>query len=320
MAEGLGRFLFDAASAAILLAVALGGAYLPRYLAIRGRAAGKGRSLTFQLGNMLSAGVMLSACFCHLLAEALDETEEAVPNFPLAPFLCAFGYLLTLTADQYATRASKTTHHHHNGSPTLLKPNHERSDGFQTVDSDDTANRTAAPHSEEFSQECCVAQSLEIENTEYEDLEAPRVSFLTALFLGLALSLHSFLEGLALGAQQTISASKDILIAIAAHKGLAAYALGASLVDSNTSKGGYWKVVLGFALASPSGILVGYALSEVGSSVYGAALSALASGTFLYVAMMEIIPMELKDSEHLTSKLTIMFLGFGAMSVLAIWA
>lgn len=320
MADGFARFLFDAASALILLAVALGGAYLPRYLAIKGRAAGKGRSLTFQLGNMLSAGVMLSACFCHLLAEALEEIEEAVPDFPLAPFLCAFGYLLTLTADQYATRASNSTHHHHNGPSTLLKPNHKRSDGFQTVDSDETANKTAVPHSEEFSQECCVAQSLEIETAEDEEMETPRVSFLTALFLGMALSLHSVLEGLALGAQETINASKDILIAIAAHKGLAAYALGASLVDSRTSKGRFWKVIIGFATASPIGILVGYGFSEIGSGVVGAALSALASGTFLYVAMMEIIPMELEDSEHLTSKLAIMFLGFGAMSVLAIWA
>lgn len=66
--------------------------------------------------------VMISACFCHLLAEALPETERAIPNFPLAPFLCALGYLLTLTADQFATRYSSHSHfHHHKPNPADLQ-------------------------------------------------------------------------------------------------------------------------------------------------------------------------------------------------------
>lgn len=140
------------------------------------------------------------------------------------------------------------------------------------------------------------------------------------MFLGLALSLHSVLEGLALGAQQTIEATKDVLIAIAAHKGLAAYALGASLVDSKTTSSRFWKVIIGFSIASPVGIFLGFAFSEITNGVGAASMSALASGTFLYVAMMEIIPIELENSEHILSKLAVMFLGFGAMSCLALWA
>lgn len=162
-------------------------------------------------------------------------------------------------------------------------------------------------------------ESLEIDDPGLEENE-PRVSFLTALFLGMSLSLHSVLEGLALGAQQTLSESEDVLLAIAAHKGLAAYALGASLVDSRTTRSRFWRVAGSFSVASPIGIFLGYALSEISSSAGAAALSALASGTFLYVAMMEVIPKELNDGQNTTSKLIIMFLGFGAMSVLAIWA
>lgn len=40
------------------------------------------------------------------------------------------------------------------------------------------------------------------------------------------------LEGIALGAQTSMKDTQDIMVAIAAHKGLAAYALGASLVES----------------------------------------------------------------------------------------
>ncbi len=46
------------------------------------------------------------------------------------------------------------------------------------------------------------------------------------------LSQHILLQGMAMGAQTNIVDSVHIFIAIAAHKGLAAYALGSSVVDS----------------------------------------------------------------------------------------
>lgn len=64
----------------------------------------------------------------------------------------------------------------------------------------------------------------------------------------------------------------------------------------------------------------GYGLSAIASGVVSASLSALASGTFLYVATMEVIPKELADPSHKKKKIGILLLGFAAMSTLAIWA
>ena len=44
------------------------------------------------------------------------------------------------------------------------------------------------------------------------------------------------------------------------------------------------------------------------------------AGTFLYVAFMEIIPRELGDHDQRPLKLAMLIVGFGSMSVLAIWA
>ena len=44
------------------------------------------------------------------------------------------------------------------------------------------------------------------------------------------------------------------------------------------------------------------------------------TGTFLYVALMEVIPRELTNMDHRAMKLFMLVLGFGAMSTLAIWA
>lgn len=44
---------------------------------------------------------MVSAGFCHLLADA-ERRLHSEGHFPLAPFLCALGFLLTLFADNVA--------------------------------------------------------------------------------------------------------------------------------------------------------------------------------------------------------------------------
>lgn len=68
----MSRLGFDALAAAVLALTALLGAYMPALLASRDRlAGGSGRSLPYVLGNMLSAGVMVSAGFCHLLGDAM---------------------------------------------------------------------------------------------------------------------------------------------------------------------------------------------------------------------------------------------------------
>lgn len=49
--------------------------------------------------------VMVSAGFCHLLADA-ERRLHSEGHFPLAPFLCALGFLLTLFADNVAHHLS----------------------------------------------------------------------------------------------------------------------------------------------------------------------------------------------------------------------
>ena len=89
---------------------------------------------------------------------------------------------------------------------------------------------------------------------------------------------------------------------------------------AQASSAKFWTVVLLFACATPVGIGVGYAFSVGGPSKLAAAMSALASGTFLYVAVMEVIPKELADPAHRLPKMGMLLLGFGLMSLLAVWA
>ncbi|KAL4431365.1 hypothetical protein ABPG75_006621 [Micractinium tetrahymenae] len=458
------RLAFDALSAVALALTALLGAYAPAYLAKRDKlAGGSGRSLTYVLGNMLSAGVMVSAGFCHLLGEALKQMPKM--QFPLAPFLCGTGYLFTLVADRIAASAhgghGGCAHHSlpskvpavdsccavevlagmdiaerglekHSSEPEAVGLlNRPPSRGGRHPDDDDgssgsgrvltgaslssagshqrhlhahTANGHSSRHAsgellrggsagsgalhEQQQQhggpslnsaaadgdaggyleeglgggsgssgravldlprpsiDGCTGSGqragrqrgssdslpFEVGLPEGAVADGPllggpagtggsrRVSFLTAMLMGVALCFHSLLEGAAMGAQPTISNSLHIFIAIVSHKGLAAYALGSSIVDSDASMRRFWSVVLPFTFASPVGIFLGYVVSDVARGVGAASISALASGTFLYVAFMEVVPKELRDQEHIPLKLAALLAGFAAMSVLAIWA
>jgi len=292
------RVAVNLAAAVILFAVAVGGGAMPRWLVTRAGSssgASEERSLSFSLGNMLSAGVMVSAGFVHLLGDAIEDMGET--DFPVAPLLCATGLLMTIVADAMASSVSWDGGH-----------------------GDARKTHSAA---------CCDAEGYlqAIDGggghsgaSEGAGGRAARVSFLTATLLGCALAFHSFLEGAALGAQETADRTLDIFVAIAAHKGLAAYALGSSLVESRATVSRMWSVLLFFAVATPVGIVSGLLLAEFAAGTAAAGCSALASGTFLYVALMEVIPNELSHKDNMAAKISTMILGFSLMSILAKWA
>lgn len=91
------RLAFDLFSAVIMFVTGAMGAYTAKWLAGTGDASE--RSLSFQLGNCLSGGVMLSAGFVHLLADAIEDM--GMTTYPYACLLSACGYILTLLADQF---------------------------------------------------------------------------------------------------------------------------------------------------------------------------------------------------------------------------
>lgn len=81
-----------------------------------------------------------------------------------------------------------------------------------------------------------------------------------------------------MGAQSNLIDTAHIFIAIMAHKGLAAYALGSSVLESGASKARFWIVIGVFAAATPVGIAFGRLVANVAEGGPAAALSALASG------------------------------------------
>lgn len=181
------------------------------------------RSLAFVVGNMFSAGVMVSAGLCHLLGEAIRDMSlhlnvidgDASHTFPWATFLCGCGLLITLCADKGASILSSGGHARH-GSGNVHQ-------GIEL-----TMGRSVVQGSSAIE----PRPATEMNGHHHHLPPQAKVSFITAMLMGVALSFHSLLEGAALGAQETITNSMHIFIAIVSHKGLAAYALGSSIIES----------------------------------------------------------------------------------------
>lgn len=132
------------------------------------------------------------------------------------------------------------------------------------------------------------------------------------------LSLHSLIAGIALGLEAHTTQALAILIAILAHKGSAAFALGLQTGDKN-----YWRQMIGFALMTPIGVLFGATLvdSLTGDSglYFEAVFDSVAAGTFLYVALCEILPSELKQAKNSTTLTASAVAGLLLMALLAIY-
>ena len=141
--------------------------------------------------------------------------------------------------------------------------------------------------------------------------------------LALILSIHSFIAGVALGIEKTILASAVLFVAIIAHKGGAAFALGISMVRGGVLKRRHIKVILLFSIMTPIGIFVGSGLSRAFGSSTGQVLEgvfdSLAAGTFIYVAVLDIIEEEFSIPGNELLKFVSVIAGLGLMALLAIW-
>lgn len=141
--------------------------------------------------------------------------------------------------------------------------------------------------------------------------------------LALILSIHSFIAGAAFGIEKTILASAVLLIAIIAHKGGAAFALGISMERGGVIKARYIKVILLFSIMTPLGIFLGSVLGSAFSSNTGKLLEgifdSLAAGTFIYVAVLDIIEEEFSIPGNELLKFLSIVAGLSLMAVLAIW-
>jgi len=152
-------------------------------------------------------------------------------------------------------------------------------------------------------------------------LETKGMSLTKAACLFTALSFHSVVEGLGIGTAENENMILSISVAIFTHKGLAAFALGAALRQSRSLTSLRFTILACiFAAGTPLGIILGISLSNLGNGLAPGICQAMAAGTFLQVASMEMIPAALHTDvgSRWLRCFTVVF-GFALFSLLAVW-
>ncbi len=120
---------------------------------------------------------------------------------------------------------------------------------------------------------------------------------ISVFLLLISLSIHSFLEGIALG---VLNQNKEIfymLLAIVFHKWVEAISIGINLSKSILDKKLLYLVIIMFSLTTPFGIILGILLEKTGKIVEAIFL-ALSAGTFLYISASEVVVEEFSVSRN----------------------
>lgn len=268
----------------------------------------KGGGLVIPLAEAFAGGTLLAAGLVHLLADAEEQLAEHGagepgdgPRYPWPALLCGVGALCTHGLEESAMalwiaarRAARTAGRRGRRRPEEARrlpqagaPPQRLGAGTETPPSAHSPSCTRGPShwDEEISISCFDDES----DAEHEAGLSDRrssVGFLAGPLLMLALTVHSILEGMSLGAINP-SGATGVFLAILAHKGVAAFALGIAWLSGGGGLRPYACAMAVFASATPIGVAIGVAVE---GSVIGGIVAALSAGTFLYIGLVEGCP------------------------------
>jgi len=286
--------------------------------------------------NIGTGGIFLSASLIDLLPHAVVSLESYMQEsgLPLSYICFSIAFLIIFIVEDLAEHVARVSSSTIPAYASLHLPNelhihkkNEQNEKTLNFSEDGSSEREDYYHnivenldkSQSFIlNECAVCQHPQFLKAPIEHSDCPRkneealVSMPQGMIVLIALGFHSTMEGLGLGAS-TEKNTGNIFLAIAAHKLLEAFTLGNMLFKCCSSRMFLW-LVIGYSFTAPLGAMCGMLLADfTKGSLAAGVCTALAAGTFMHVATMEVIPMELnnaQDGESRSFKLLALVFGF----------
>lgn len=159
-----------------------------------------------------------------------------------------------------------------------------------------------------------LTEALLLRHHHHDELHRHRTTSLHAL---LGLSIHSFTNGIGLG----VNLGNDVVaqalfISIIAHKSAEAFSLTTLFQLASFRRVTTLLMLVPFCAVTPVGMFVGH-LASTWLGPYGiGVLTALASGTFLFVCLCELLPEVFHHREDSLIKLVLLAAGIGLMGLI----
>jgi len=242
------------------------------------------------LANAFSGGVFLGAGFNHLLPEAEIGWSSFSwnPNLPLAHSICVLAFLAVFFIEKIL------------------------------FNNDSEASQILTPQSS-LSRINEEEQSLLHHHHHHHHHHDRKASFLIPFLMTFVLSIHSIIVGVTIGFQEVPSEVWSIFIAVVAHKWTESFALGVTLARSHSSLLYALRYLLPYTFMVPLGILIGSVLTEfvkgTAWAITECSLESIAGGTFIYIALVDILLPEFSVREDRGPKFLLALLGYAVLSV-----
>ncbi len=227
--------------------------------------------------NAFASGIILGTGLLHMLPEAHDILIDLYPDYPWAFLLAGLAFFLLLLVEHVLL-----AHRGHSHGSLTTHGQHELAD--------EVAVHAADHH-------------------------------LTTYVLLAGLSIHSILSGVALGAQTNLERAIAVFAALVCHKATEGFALGISLARNEVPRQLANRLVLAFAIATPLGVALGAIATRVLEQhlamIFEAVFSAVAGGTFIYIASLDMIGEEFSHGDEPFAKWLWALFGLGLAAALA---
>eukprot|EP01091_Cochliopodium_minus_P021445 TRINITY_DN980_c0_g1_i2.p1 TRINITY_DN980_c0_g1~~TRINITY_DN980_c0_g1_i2.p1 ORF type:complete len:288 (-),score=73.64 TRINITY_DN980_c0_g1_i2:35-898(-) len=260
---------------------------------LSGKISERKRDIFLSMGNSFAGGLFFSIGFFHLLPESNEIFEEVTgSHFPYAFAIAPLGFLLIFFIEK-----------------VLFNHDHEKhinSEEIGLVKQSEGEGEKSESESQSGSNQHSVNKK-----------SGAKSEVFGAFILFLAVSIHSIIEGVTLGIQSNVNQMIPILTAILSHKWTDTMALGINLARVETPFKKYLIEIILVSFMTPFGVLLGSAIdlsvSDDVSEFISAIVLAVATGTFIYVAVVDIILPEFKNPKYKWFKFC--FLIFGMLLI-----
>lgn len=272
------------------------------------------RQMFYSFLLCLGAGVLIATSIVHILTEVQRSLPDSAAIYFCGGFFLV--YLVDVVVHYFGVQVPGHSHSGHGQSPSGggHPSGRTSASSYGAMESEresllGPADLEPRPETLPPSNQCANSRA------------AGKVGLLCAL------SLHSFLEGLAIGVQDTSNKVLLLITAVACHKYVVGFCLGLEMCEGGNSRAQLRSLLVSmliFSLGSVLGIGIGMALvdfKDLWSCATIPALQAIAGGTLLYVTLSEVLPRE-KNKFHNQSRsangmqFVACLLGFILMAVL----
>lgn len=138
----------------------------------------------------------------------------------------------------------------------------------------------------------------------------------------LAICVHCIFNGLSLGADESSPAQFwAFFAATVGHKVMDGFAIGVPIYRARLQTWLTVLIIITVAASTPLGVVIGYTVSNTNQGLLPRAIvMSLSTGSFIFVALFELMPAGLRNTKWLNVKLLCVVLGYSVMALVAKWA